>query len=312
MNHPAPFRFTVLTSTYNRSETLPRVYRSLQAQTWRDFEWLIVDDGSTDATRQIVMQWQADAAFPIRYLWQENQHKKTAFNLGVREARGEFIVALDSDDELTPSALSVFDRAWRDIPEAQRAGFVAITGLCARPDGSIVGDRFPADIFDSSAVDMYFRERVGGEKFGCMRTDVLRRFPFPEDIAGFVPESLVWWAIARAGYRSRFINQVVRRYHESPSSLSSEGLSLGSNAEGLYLLAWDMLQHHAAELRFRPRDMFMAAARYTRFRLLLQRSGREAILARYRLTHPAGRLLALCMWLPGYLLHLRDRRRVAA
>src|SRR5690606_3281073 len=87
--------FTVLTPTYNRAATLYRVYESLRRQTCRNFEWLIVDDGSTDRTHEAVLAWQAQADFPIRYVWQKNQHKKTAFNRGVREARGEFIITLD-------------------------------------------------------------------------------------------------------------------------------------------------------------------------------------------------------------------------
>jgi glycosyltransferase involved in cell wall biosynthesis len=193
-----PIFFTVLTPTYNRAGTLHRVYESLSRQTFRGFEWVVVDDGSTDNTHESILDWQARADFPIRYFWQNNQHKKTAFNRGVREARGKLIVGLDSDDEMPPDALAIFKEAWESIPPARRESYVAVTGLCARPDGSIVGDRYPQDVFDSTAVDVYFRYRVKGEKFGCMRTDILRTYPFPEDVAGFVPESLVWWAIARA------------------------------------------------------------------------------------------------------------------
>lgn len=170
---------TILTPTYNRAGTLHRVYESLCQQTFKDFEWVVVDDGSTDNTHASVLAWQARAAFPIRYVWQNNQHKKTAFNRGVREARGELIVGLDSDDEMPPDALQIFKSVWDSIPPARRDSYVAVTGLCARPDGSVVGDRYPQDVFDSTAVDVYFRHRIKGEKFGCMRTSVLRKFPFP-------------------------------------------------------------------------------------------------------------------------------------
>ncbi|KOF51909.1 MULTISPECIES: glycosyltransferase family A protein [unclassified Achromobacter] len=302
--------FTVLTPTYNRAATLLRVYESLSRQTCRAFEWVVVDDGSTDNTHAAVLAWQAQADFPIRYVWQNNQHKKTAFNRGVREARGQLIVGLDSDDEMPPDALEIFRKAWESIPAGRRDAYVAVTGLCARPDGSIVGDRYPQDVLDSTAVDVYFRYRVKGEKFGCMRTDVLRRFPFPEDVAGFVPESLVWWAIARAGYLSRFINQVVRVYHDTPGGLSRSAVSVGNNAQGLYLLAWDMLQHHLAFFRYRPREFLMAAARYTRFRLHLKNSGLPTTaLKAYRLTNKVGRLMVALMWPLGYALYRRDRRR---
>src|SRR3546814_17332261 len=85
--------------------------------------------------------------------------------------------------------------AWGEIPLPERSRFGAITGLCARPNGHIVGDMYPSDVFDATSLDMTFKYHVKGEKFGCLRTDVLLQFPFPEEIAGFVPESLVWRAI---------------------------------------------------------------------------------------------------------------------
>ncbi|WP_088138474.1 glycosyltransferase family 2 protein [Achromobacter xylosoxidans] len=307
-----PTFFTVLTPTYNRAGTLHRVYESLSRQTFRDFEWVVVDDGSTDNTHEAILDWQARADFPIRYFWQNNRHKKTAFNRGVREARGELIVGLDSDDEMPPDALATFKQAWDSIPPARRESYVAVTGLCARPDGSIVGDRYPQDVFDSTAVDVYFRYRIKGEKFGCMRTDILRKYPFPEDVAGFVPESLVWWAIARAGYLSRFINRVVRTYHDTPGGLSQGAVSVGNNAQGLYLLAWDMLQHHLEFFRYRPREFIMAAARYTRFRLHLKHSGVATAVQAYKLTNPAAKFMVAVMWPLGYALYRRDRRRGVA
>lgn len=308
MIEPA-YRFTVLTPTFNRASTLGRVYESLCHQTLRDFEWVVVDDGSTDNTREVVLAWQARADFPIRYFWQNNQHKKTAFNRGVRESRGQFVVALDSDDEIPPDALAVLDAAWEGIPDAQRDSFVAITGLCARPDGSIVGERFPRDPLDATAVDMYFKYRVKGEKFGCMRTDVLRAFPFPQNVAGFVPESLVWWAIARAGFKTRFVNRVVRIYHDTPGGLMNSGVSIRNNVQGLYLLAWDMLQHHMDHVLDRPREFVLAAARYTRFRLHLQNSGLPTAVSDFRLTNGWAWALVGIMWPVGYLMYRRDRRR---
>ncbi|ARP96297.1 glycosyltransferase family 2 protein [Bordetella genomosp. 13] len=300
--------FSVVTPTYNRGDTLPRVYASLARQTCRDFEWVVVDDGSTDATHQIVLAWQARANFRIRYVWQRNRHKKAAINRGVREAAGKFLIALDSDDELAPDALDIFREEWNAIPHALRDSYVSVTGLCARPDGSIVGDRYPDDLRDGTAIDMYFHHRVRGEKFSCMRTEVLRRFPYPEDVEGFVPESLVWWKIARAGYRQRFVNRVVRIYHDTSGSLTRGGVSAG-NVQGLYLLAWDMLQHHMPLFRRRPRVFLMAAARYTRFRLHLERSGLPSAIGKYRLTQPGALALVWLLWPLGYALYRRDRHR---
>jgi glycosyltransferase involved in cell wall biosynthesis len=300
--------FTVVTPTYNRAHTLGRVYASLCEQTCRDFEWIIVDDGSTDSTRAVVLDWQQEADFPIHYVWQKNQHKKTAFNRGVRKASGELVVALDSDDSLHKDALDSMRSAWYGIPERERDRYVAITGLCARPDGSIVGDRYPEDVIDASALDMTFKYHVSGEKFGCMRTRVLLDFPFPEEIAGFVPESLVWRAIARAGYLTRFVNQVFRVYHDSSDSLSRQGREGQQHALGLWLLAQDTVVECLPWFRYHPRAFLMAAARYTRFYLHLKAARLPTPRGR-DLRGTASRLLVYTMWPVGALLYVRDRAR---
>jgi glycosyltransferase involved in cell wall biosynthesis len=303
--HPV---FTVCTPTYNRAPLLGRVYASLAAQNFTDFEWIVVDDGSTDDTRSVVQDLQSRARFPIHYLWQENRHKKVAFNRGVAQALGTLLVALDDDDEIPPDTLANLARIWEGIPDIDRERFVGVTGLCARPDGTVVGDHYPKDVFDCSAADMYFKHRVRGEKFGCMRVDLLKRFPFPEDIDGFVPESLVWWAIARAGYINRFVNQIVRVYHPTPGSLSVQQGSATRNAAGLYLLNWDMLEHHLGAFFYKPREFIAAAARVTRFRSTLrQQDNGNAVLQRYPLTRWAAHFLVVCMWPLGWLLYRRDR-----
>ncbi len=300
--------FTVLTPTYNRAHTLERVYQSLCEQTYQDFEWVVVDDGSTDGTRDLVQTWQQQAPYPIHYAWQENAHKKAAFNHGVALAQGELLVALDSDDTLMVNALYDMAQIWADIPLEERGRYAGITGLCVRPDGHVVGDMFPADVFDSSALDMSFRYHVRGEKFGCLSTAVLRKFPFPDQIEGFVPESLVWRAIARAGYKNRFVNTVFRVYHDSPDSLSVQGKTSQQHALGLWLLAQDTVVKCLPWFRYEPKAFLMAAARYTRFGLHLRASGRQPPAA-YGLQGLASYLLVGLMWPAGVALYLRDRLR---
>jgi len=300
--------FTVFTPTYNRSATLGRVFASLQAQTCRDFEWLIVDDGSTDDTRERVASFQAATDFPVRYLWQENRHKKAAFNHGVREARGALFLTLDSDDELLAHALERLLRIWQDIPASERDAYSAVTGLCVRADGSLVGDRYPDDVFDATPLEIRYRYRVRGEKFGFQRTDVLRRFPFPEDIPGFVPESLVWSAIARQGYRMRFVNEALRIYHDSPDSLSRANTAQ-IEALGLRVLARDTLNHNLGWFRCAPRDFLLAAARDTRFGLAMRRAG-QVLPERYRrLSSVWAKVLVILMWPLGVAMYGRDRWR---
>lgn len=300
--------FSVLTPTYNRAQVLERTYQSLCEQTCQDFEWIVVDDGSTDNTRDRVLAWQLESRFPIHYLWQENQHKKTAFNLGVRHACGEWVVALDSDDTLEPNALYGMAQVIEGIPVAEREKYVGIIGLCARPDGSVVGDQFPGDVLDATSLDLNFKYRVQGEKFGCLRTHVLRQFPFPENIPGFVPESLVWRAIARAGYQNRFVNQVFRIYYDSPDSLSRQGRASAQHALGLWLLAHDTVVECLPWFRYAPASFMMAAVRYTRFRLHIRKS-EQALLRNFRLRGVRARALVIAMAPAGWLLYLRDQVR---
>lgn len=301
------YGFTVLTPTYNRADTLPRVYESLKAQDFGDFEWLIVDDGSTDDTAALVTRWVNEGIINIRYAWQPNQHKKTAFNNGVSMAQGELIVALDSDDTLLPNALSSMWATWHSIPDKQRGGFIAVTGLCQRPDHSVVGDRFPSDVMDMTSIDMYFKHHPHGEKFGCLNTEILRRFPFPEEYEGFVPESIVWREVARAGYLTRFVNDVYRVYYDSEDSLSRQGTSnAAQHATGLLLLAHDTIEKSTAWFFNSPLEFIKSAIRYTRFRLHLKKQS-KTIPAAVRLRSPAAWLLVLLTYPIGFGLYLRDR-----
>ena len=114
---------TVLTPTYNRASTLGRQYESLLAQSFRDFEWVIVDDGSEDDTQALVKSWADDGKLEIRYRSQANRGKHVAVNRGgVEMARGEFTTIIDSDDFFAPNGLELLVRHWDEIPAAERPG----------------------------------------------------------------------------------------------------------------------------------------------------------------------------------------------
>src|SRR5271157_5948645 len=100
--------FTVFTPTYNRVRLLPRVYNSLCKQTYSNFEWLIIDDGSTDGTPDLVKKWESEGHLSIRYYHQENQGKHIAWNKAADLARGEYFLCADSDDEFVPNSLESF------------------------------------------------------------------------------------------------------------------------------------------------------------------------------------------------------------
>ena len=206
-------RFTVFTPTFDRAHTLDRVYYSLCVQTFKDFEWVIVDDGSTDGTTGLVAGWQKENPFSIQYEKQPNQGKHIAVNRGVELARGELFLIADSDDSFPADALQIFHETWDAISESEKQKYTGVTGLCVDKSGSIVGDKFPQDVFDSTPADCFYRYNIKGEKWGFHRTDVIRQFPFPS-LEGFryFTEGVIWNAIGRV-YKTRYINKIVRAYH---------------------------------------------------------------------------------------------------
>jgi len=221
-------RFTVLTPTYNRAHTLEGVYRSLCSQTFRDFEWVIVDDGSTDGTQELVSSWKS--FFPIRYSWKPNEGKHTAVNLGVQQASGEFILIMDSDDRCVPQALERFDYRWKQILDPERYAF--LVGLCYGPDGTAIhGSRLPTEYLDAFTLRDMLR-LSDGERCGIVRADVFKKFPYPVfKHERTILEGVVWNRIMKK-YAARFFDEPLRIYASTPDSLSSQGDLRKSSPKG--------------------------------------------------------------------------------
>ena len=268
MNKPL---FTVFTPTFNRVHTLPRVYESLKAQTYRSFEWIIVDDGSTDNTYEVVKKWKQEADFPISYFRQHNRGKHVAFNRGVQEAYGEFFLTLDSDDACVPEALERFKYHWDSIPIELRRLFTGVCGLCRDQNGKMVGDRFPFEPTDSNSLEIYYRYKVRGEKWGFQRTDILRHYPFSEikDVK-FVPEGIVWNAIAKT-YKIRFVNEILRTYWNQEINHSDQLMHVLNNtfkySVGCALYYESCLNEHIVWFRYAPLEFLRSAIHYIRFSL---------------------------------------------
>jgi glycosyltransferase involved in cell wall biosynthesis len=238
-NGPA---FTVFTPTYNRAHTLNRVYESLRKQTCRDFEWLVVDDGSTDGTAELVIGWQRDADFPIRYILLPHAGKHVAHNRALDEARGTFFLVLDSDDACVPMALERMLYHWNTIPAEWREHFSGVAGLCCDQNGTIIGDQYPSEPLDISLREQHYVYGVRGEKWGADLTSILREHRFPE-ISGatFLPEGVIWLEIAKR-FKMRCVNDVFRIYYQDDrraGATLTRRKGLGDGALGrLYYYTW--------------------------------------------------------------------------
>jgi len=206
--------YTVFTPTYNRAHTIDRVFKSLKTQTFRDFEWVVIDDGSSDNTAEIIKRWQHEVDFKIIYQYQPNSGKHVAFNRAVTMARGELFLVIDSDDGFLPNSLESMLKWWMDISQHERDEFTGVVTLCQYEDGSICGKPFSMSPLDTNSLDLRFKYKARGETWGFHRTEILKAYPFPEDEAvRFIPENIIWDDIARK-YKIRCINEPLRIFYQ--------------------------------------------------------------------------------------------------
>lgn len=250
------YLFTIFIPTFNRAYILPRALASIEAQTLREFEVLVVDDGSSDTTRELVQEWAQRVPFDVRYCYQENGGKHVAHNTMLTLAQGEFVVLLDSDDMLVPTALERLKFHWEQIPAERRHEFAGVEGLIARMgDGRILGKPFPQDVMESDHLEVRVRMSVGGDKRGAMLTDVLRRFPYPVfDGERHIRPSLLWDQLAEAGYKFRFFNEVVELYEHQADGLSANRFPLRmANPRGLRLCMQEEIRLHGPYLSLHKR-----------------------------------------------------------
>lgn len=185
---------TIFTPTYNREYLLPRLYSSLLNQTCMDFCWLIVDDGSTDHTRELVEQWRQDEKIEIEYLYQPNGGKMRAHNTGVKHAHTDLFLCVDSDDYLAKTAVSVIIENWKREKGHTLAGIIAHKG---KSETEILSEtEFPIHGY-STLYALYLRG-FKGETTLIYRTDLLKKNLFPE-IEGekYVPEDYIYDKIDR-------------------------------------------------------------------------------------------------------------------
>ena len=218
-------KLTVFTPTYNRAYIIENLYRSLRRQTCHDFEWLVVDDGSTDGTKALFEAWQREEnSFPIRYVYQENGGKHRAINRGLDLAEGELFFVVDSDDYLTDDAVEwIIDFAAK-LPKGRK--FAGICGIKADENGKDLGKSFSGEFVDCTSLERT-KYGIDGDKAEVFYTDILRNYPFPEfENEKFITEAVVWDRIAADGYKLRFSNKIIYIAEYRNDGLTSQGLDL--------------------------------------------------------------------------------------
>ena len=196
-------KITIITPTYNRAKLLKTLYKSLISQASHNFEWLVIDDGSTDNTKEIIDEFiSANPLFSIRYFYQPNGGKHRAVNLAVKKAKGDFCFIIDSDDFLAQDAVELIYQWIKDLPK----DFAGVAGLKKLKNGDIVGGSGQAGFVDATNLERR-KYNLLGDKAEVYRTAVLKKYPFPEFKGeNFLSEAVVWNRIARDGYKVRWFS----------------------------------------------------------------------------------------------------------
>ena len=308
MAHPK-LKFTVFTSAFNAARTLHRVYESLESQTLRDFEWLVVDDGSADGTPEIVSAWQMRSPFPIRLERQDHSGTAASFNRAISLARGELFFQIDHDDGCVPNALERLWDAWRQIPERARSAYGGLYVRSCDEDGRPNGPGFGMPWRDATFHEQYYRFRVREDQRPCWVTKVIRKFPAPilNGFSGWLPEGLTEARVGRA-YMSRWLNEVLYIYFQADrnrATFSGNGRNF-PHWPGLRAQYQEQVAYDARWLRYAPLQFYRRAAAYARFSFRL---GVGPVLQWQELRTGLGRALWLTALPVGLALNLVDQRQ---
>lgn len=213
-------KFTIFTPTYNRKELLKNLYESLKNQTYKDFEWIIVNDGSSDGTELSVRQFLDEKILDIKYFYKENGGKQRAYNYGVEKARGELFICLDSDDKYVDNALETILKYWKKYEndrEIAGMGYLSIY-----ENGEVIGTKFPKDEMITTQFDIYNKYKVKGDKGLMFRTKILKQFPFPVFKGEkFTTEAVVYNRISEK-YKMLYINEKIEIKEYQGDGLTSK------------------------------------------------------------------------------------------
>lgn len=228
------YKFTVFTPVYNAQDTIKRTHDSLVNQTFQDFEWLIINDGSLDNSHETIETLIKTSPLKINYINNKgNKHKMACFMQAIDLAEGAFFLSFDADDECYPNALEVFNSEYNSIPDSQKENIIAVTVNCVDQNGNDVGTKFPKSPYFTTPFILHSIDKVEGEKWGFTKTDALRGLKYSDDFIsnGFMSLGLVWNILAEHAGKTKFVNQVLRIYYvgiaDSITSSSKDKVALG-------------------------------------------------------------------------------------
>lgn len=298
-----PF-FTVVTPVFNRHDILPRAIESIKKQKFRDFEYIIVNDGSTENLDDIVIPFMDETDIPVMYIKKPNGGVHTARNAGIEEARGFLITWLDSDDEFVPDTLAVFRQEWEKIPKESSDEYYQVAARMKESNGK-EGTLFPENINTLGRKEAYrvFHKKKT-ENLESQRVSVMKDNMWPEpDGITFVPEKNIWLKLEKK-YKTWFSNEILLIYH-------TEGIDhvfhSGKKKDVQYvrnslwgfasqLNDWDLIE--------KPSVFFEDVVKYAVFRKVLKHFEPLPSDGRYDLKKSIVKILVTLLGLPASLVAL--------
>lgn len=286
-------KITVFTPTYNRAHLLQRVYNSLILQNNFDFEWIIVDDGSTDETREVVANFIEEKMIPIVYFKQDNKGKHFAINQGVQLAKGDLFLILDSDDELPKDSIKHILEQYETVKKNSLIG--GVSGRRNYADGSIVGNNIAGSII-SNSLEIRFGYQIKGDLVEVFRTIVLKEFPFPEiENEKFCPEALVWNRIAQK-YSLLFFNSGIYTTEYLPDGLTAKIVKIRMTSPIASMICYSEL----ASYKIPFVQKIKANLNYWRFSF----NSKESFVTKIKRVNP---ILSLFCFPLGYIMYKNDK-----
>jgi glycosyltransferase involved in cell wall biosynthesis len=188
-------KITVFTPTFNRAFCLHQLYESLVSQTSKNFSWLIIDDGSTDTTKELVQSWIEAGNIEIKYVYQKNQGMHGAHNTAYQLIETELNVCIDSDDYMPDNAIQLILEKWNEV--SNKATIAGIVGIDVFKDGKIVGTEIPDNLAFSTLHELYYKHNITGDKKLVLRTEIVKKYPKYPLFEGerFVPLGILYLMI---------------------------------------------------------------------------------------------------------------------
>lgn len=219
------YTFTIFTPCYNGEKTIKRVFDSVLAQTYDKWEWIIINDGSTDNSEMVINRMLnniiSDKKCRITFISQANKGKHVAWNKAVEMAKGDFFLSADCDDSFKSNTLEYFNKKANELCQKDflHSHFSGVNVCCYRPKtNERVGDAYPIDGLVSDNIELAYRYKINGEHWGIVRTDILKQIKFPELTGHFYNESYLWFTIAKQ-YKVICFNEMLRSYFFEQQSL---------------------------------------------------------------------------------------------